>query len=88
MEHRMKTRLTYAAATLVAMLSACGGGNPTDTADPPMSSAVPADASQSVAGMTVYLAGLAASKNDTAEPVDLGAATLPTDNTIEPQAIN
>jgi ABC-type glycerol-3-phosphate transport system substrate-binding protein len=88
MEHRMKTRLTFAAATLVAMLSACGGGNIPDAASPQTSSAVPTDASQSVAGMTVYLTTLAGSKSETAEPVDLGAATLPTDNTIEPQAIN
>jgi hypothetical protein len=84
----MNKHLTFATATVVAMLSACGGGNGADTSGTPVTSAVPDSASLSVAGMMSYLVALVAAKGEGLEPVDVSAVTPPTDNMIEPQAID
>ena len=84
----MTKRLMFATAAVVTMLGACGGGNGADTTGPGVTSAVPDSANQSVPGMMSYLAALVASQADGLEPVDVNAVTPPTDDAIEPQAIN
>ena len=75
-------------ACVVIMLSACGGAGSGESPAPAPTAQVPASASQSVEGMMSYLGVLIASRADGLEPVDLGAATAPTGDTIEPQPIN
>jgi hypothetical protein len=84
-----------AALLLVAagVLSACGGGGddtppPTTVTPPPVVttpvSEVPASATSSVAGLFAYVSNLIASMtSDTASPVVLGNAVLPTSDTTE-----
>lgn len=79
-----------AALVLSALLAGCGGdGNSAPPpGPPPATSAVPASASQSVAGFIAYLQALVVSAADTLEPVDTSMVTGPTDDTIEPQAVD
>jgi hypothetical protein len=84
----MNKRLTFAIAAVVAMLSACGGGNGADTSGPAVTSAVPDSANQSVAGLMSYLVALVAAQDEGLEPVDVSAVTPPTDDTIEPKPID
>jgi ABC-type glycerol-3-phosphate transport system substrate-binding protein len=84
----MNKRWTLAMAAVVAMLSACGGGNGADTASPPVTAEVPASVSQSVTGMMSYLLALVAVHDEALEPVDVSAVTPPTNDTAEPMAID
>lgn len=86
-----------AAAAVLAgslTLAACGGGgggfgrggdSPPGTPGP--ASEVPASAQQSVAGLIAYLKELIAASSDTSEPVVLGNAALPVDDTAEPAPV-
>jgi hypothetical protein len=72
-----------------AMLSACGGGGSDAPAPAPAPTAeVPPSASMSVAGLMTYMRALVASVADTLEPVDVSAVTPPTDDAIEPMAVD
>lgn len=80
-----KSDLRCAAAVLAAaaFLAACGsnGDGPaasTSTTD------VPASAQSSVSGLIDYINSLIAMTSETSEPVRLGDATLPTDDTALP----
>jgi hypothetical protein len=76
---------------LVAALAVgCGGGGdeptPPPAADP--LAAVPADASQSTAGMASYLKTLAANPSEDHEPVDVATFAPPTPEDTEPEPLS
>ena len=76
---------TFLAAIVAAsVLGACGGSDD----PPPVTSQVPASASQSVDGFIGYLRQLVASAADMLEPVDTTIVAPPTDETAEPQAVD
>jgi hypothetical protein len=84
----MKKSLILAFCT-AAMLSGCGGGGDDAPAPAPAPTAeVPASASMSVAGLMTYMKALIASAADSLEPVDVSAVTPPTDEAIEPMAVD
>ena len=87
---QMRIALVLVAAS--AVLSACGGGGddtpPPTTVTPPVvtapASEVPASAQASVSGLIAYVSNLIASMtSDTATPVVLGNAVLPTSDTTD-----
>lgn len=86
-----------AAVALAAsiLLSACGGshhgaGDAVTTAPvtPPVTSEVPASATQSALGFISYLQALVLSMADLLEPVDTSLVVAPLDDTGEPVAVN
>lgn len=80
--------LALAAATV--LLGACGGGGgrDDDPAPPPDPlAAVPANASQSSAGLVAYLWLLAGHKSETREPVTLDAFNPPRPENTEPEPV-
>jgi ABC-type glycerol-3-phosphate transport system substrate-binding protein len=83
----MKKSLILAFCT-VAMLSACGGGGDDPAPAPAPTTEVPPSASMSVAGLMTYMKALIASAADTLEPVDVSVVTPPTDDAIEPMAVD
>ncbi|KAI9878144.1 MAG: hypothetical protein M1823_006997, partial [Watsoniomyces obsoletus] len=66
------------------VLVACGGSDDDDT--PPVTSQVPASASESIDGFVAYLKALVVADADTLEPVDVSATTPPADETSPPTA--
>jgi hypothetical protein len=89
---RMKLQGATALAFMVLALAGCGGGGnggePATTGATGSGSQVPASAQQSVGGLMAFLMELIAETSDTTEPVVLGDATLPTDDTSAPQPVN
>ena len=88
---RKHKRATVVAGALV-LLAACGGGGGGGdrVAAPGVTEAVPAEAGTSSASATKYLADLtavAAPRTELLEPVNLGSATLASDDTAEPTAL-
>ncbi len=87
---RKHKRAMVVAGALV-LLAACGGGGGGDSvAAPGVTEAVPAEAGTSSASATKYLADLtavAATRTELLEPVNLGSATLASDDTAEPTAL-
>jgi hypothetical protein len=93
----MKYKTVRTAAALGAgavLLVACGGGD--DVAPPPAAppppqvvsgSDVPLSATQSANAAFDFVAGVAANKSETAEPLVVGDATLATTDTEEPRAL-
>lgn len=84
--HLRRTALMLSGALLVASsLVACGGGDDDSSGSSTSSTTgVPASAQQSTSGMVAYLGKLIdESTNDTSEPVLVGDAVLPTDDTTE-----
>ena len=79
--HLRKIAVAAAAAAALAV-TACGGNSNDDTS--PVTSSVPASASQSVGGFIDYLMKLVVSAADTLDPVDVSAVTAPTDETSDP----
>lgn len=78
-------RLGLAAVAGAALsLAACGGDNNSSDNTPPVTSEVPASASQSISGFIEYLMKLVVSSADMLEPVDVSAVTAPTDETSDP----
>lgn len=79
-----------AALILSAFLAGCGGDpdTPAPSGPPPVTSAVPPSASQSVAGFIAYLQALVVSAADMLEPVDTSMVTGPIDDAIEPQVVD
>ncbi|MBA2674748.1 hypothetical protein [Ramlibacter sp.] len=83
MKHRI---LPWAiAAAVAASLAACGSSHDDAPAAPPAATTdVPQSAQDSVAGLVAYIKQLIDSSSDTSEPVLVGTAVLPVDNTGEP----
>lgn len=77
----MKTRILIAAATLLA-LAACGGGG--GDAAPAATDAVPDEASASAAGMTQWLAQVAATAPEDREPLATARFAPPQPDDTEP----
>lgn len=77
---------------MVLALAGCGGGGhggePAHSGATGSGSQVPGSAQQSVGGLMAFLMELIAQTSDTAEPVVLGDAALPTDDTSGPQPVN
>ena len=79
-------KILISALLAAAVLAACDGGS--DNSPPPATSQVPDSASQSVAGFVDYLKRLVVASADTLEPVDVSAVSLPTDDSLEPPAVD
>jgi hypothetical protein len=85
-----KLHIAGAAAVLAtaAILTGCGGGGGDDSAPTTSNnSGVPETATSSVAGLIAYLGQLIAGTSETSEPVVLGDAALPVDDTAAPSAL-
>lgn len=81
-------RAVFTAAAGALLLAACGGGGgtaPVSTAPPGAGSEVPASAMSSSAGAVAFVKAVAATRDDTAEPVTVGDAVLATSDTDEPE---
>lgn len=91
MNKTLLARTALAVSATALLLAACGGGGGGD--DTPVvtpsatGSQVPASATSSAAGAFGFVNGLAASKDDSGEPLILGDAVLGTSETDEPSAI-
>ena len=95
---RFQLQGAAALALTVLALAGCGGGGQGDGggvgagAGPagaaPAGSQVPGSAQQSVGGLMAYLKELIAQSSDTTEPVALGNAVLPTEDTSAPEPVN
>ncbi len=73
-----------ASLAIALALSGCWSGDDDDPKPPAASSGVPASATQSTKGLVDYLNELIATMtNDTSDPVVLGDAVLPVDDTAE-----
>lgn len=83
----MKTT-SFGLAIVAGMLVAgCGGGG--DDAPPPVATdAVPASASQSVAGMLSYLQALVDLQPEDREALDVSAFAPPQPDDTEPETVN
>lgn len=83
----LNIKLSGAAVALAAAaaLSACGGdGNGGGSGSTGASGGIPASALASVDGLMAFMNDLIANRTDeTSEPIDLGDAALPTDDTTE-----
>jgi hypothetical protein len=79
---------TVAAALASAVLVACGGGDDDVAPPPPVTSEVPASASASAGGFIDYLKALVKADAEGLEPVDVSAATPPTDDAAEPAVVD
>lgn len=77
----MKKLLASAAAAAVLVLAGCGDSGGVSSAA--STSDVPASAQASVAGLVAYLNRLIDETSETSEPVVLGDAVLPVDDTTE-----
>ncbi len=82
-QHFLKAVLVGVATTA---LVACGSNNNDSPSDPgPVATTdVPGAALDSVSGLLAYINTLIGSSSDTAEPVLVGTAVLPTSDTTEP----
>jgi len=79
------TRPSLAALALCGLLAACGGGG---SPPPGPTDAVPAEASESSAGLVRYLLALAAAMADDKEPVDLGGFDPKRPDDTEPEPLS
>jgi hypothetical protein len=87
------TRTPLAMATGLLLLAACGGGGDGGTAPPPAGGGgpdvvagtqVPTSATTSSAGAFAFANATASATDNTAEPIEVGAAVLATSETDEP----
>ena len=92
---RIQLQGAAALALTVLALAGCGGGGGggggADPAGPGAATAgsqVPGSAQQSVGGLMAFLMEQIAQSSDTAEPVVLGNAVLPTADTSSPEPMN
>jgi hypothetical protein len=89
---RMKLQGATALVFMVLALAGCGGGGnggePANAGATGFGSQVPGSAQQSVGGLIAFLKELMGETSGTTEPVVLGNATLPTDDTSEPQPVH
>lgn len=78
-------------AVAAALVAACGGGGDGTPAMPPVAtvpnSDVPVSATQDASAALSFVASVAASSSDTAEPLVVGDAQLATSETDEPQPL-
>ena len=85
-------RALVGACTGALLLTSCGGhgdGLSDSGATPPveLASDVPASARQSADGAFDFVAGVAATRDDSGEPLLVGDATLASSDTDEPKAV-
>lgn len=85
--HHSNLRVTVVLLSAAALLAACGGdggggGSNSSAGD------VPASAQQSASGLIAFMKDLIGRTDETSEPIALGNAVLPTDDTAEPAAVN
>lgn len=94
---RIQLQGAVALALTVLALAGCGGGGgggggggagPGPAGAVPAGSQVPGSAQQSVGGLMAYLKELMAQTSDTTEPVVLGNAVLPTEDTSAAEPLN
>lgn len=81
-------RAVFTAAAGALLLAACGGGgsSPPVANDPPdTGTQVPVSATSSSTGAVAFVKSVAATRDDTAEPVTVGDAVLATSDTDEPE---
>jgi len=91
----MKNKHLVCSFAAVALLAACGGGGgdtavttaPAPAPAPAPSSDVPASATASAAGALAFVSQTAATSSDSADPINVGDATLGSSETDEPAAI-
>jgi hypothetical protein len=81
----MKTQTLVSIGVAAVLLAACGGGGGDPL--PPVTDAVPADASASAAGMANWLGQLAATAPDDREPLEVAAFTPPQPEDTEPETL-
>ena len=79
--HTLKTKTAVAVLSLAALVVGCSNGS--DNSAPVATTDIPASAQQSSSGLLAYLNELIAGTSDTTEPVLVGDAVLPTDDTAE-----
>lgn len=86
----MKTKTLWASLAAAALVAGCGGGGGggDDTPPPAATDAVPASASQSVAGMWNYLRALALLLPEDKEALDVSAFGPPQPDDAEPETLN
>ena len=68
------------------LLGGCGGGD--DDHAPPVTEAVPAEASTSSDAFIAYVKALVAAAADALEPVDVASVTPATDDSAEPAPVD
>ena len=87
----MKARTALVALAACTALVACGGGNDDGggnaTVGTSSQDSVPARALASASALVAYLQELIGASSDSAEPISLGDATLPVDDSNEAQAL-
>ncbi|HYF43772.1 MAG TPA: hypothetical protein VEA35_15195 [Ramlibacter sp.] len=86
----MKARTALVALAACTALVACGGGNDDGGGNATVGSSqdsVPARALASASALVAYLQELIGASSDSAEPISLGDATLPVDDSNEAQAL-
>lgn len=84
----MKKSNLIAGAAAAVLLAGCGGGGGDATPTPPdATDAVPASASQSVAGMMSDLVALAAAMADEKESLDVSGFAPPQPDDAEPDTV-
>ena len=80
----MKQLIGIALSAAALALVGCGSSDSNDNSTPnPATSEVPLAAQQSSAGLVSYVGQLTDSSNDSSEPVLIGDATFPVDDTTE-----
>ena len=83
----MKRSSLIACAAAAVLLAGCGGGGGDATAVPVTTDAVPASASQSVAGMMAYLVDLAVAMAEDKEALDVSGFAPPQPDDTEPDTV-
>lgn len=79
---------TLVTLAVAAAVSACGGGGGGGPTVPVVTTDVPASAQQSVSGLITFINGLIVdATSETSEPILIGDAVLPVDDTVEPTPI-
>lgn len=80
----MKKMLGIAFVSAAALLlAACGSSDGDDAAAPTVTTDVPASATQDSAGLLAFANQQIGSSSDTGEPIVVGDAVLPVDDTTE-----
>ena len=79
--HKINTKRVLAAFVVAAAMVGCGSGS--DESPSVATTDVPSSAQQSISGLIAYLNELIGTSSDTTEPVLVGDAVLPTDDTAE-----
>ena len=85
--HKLQLRSAAVVLAAATLLAACGGS---DDDGPPgaRTSEVPQSAQGSVAGLIDYINQLIGMTSETSEPVFVGDAVLPVDDTAAPSPVN